>query len=384
MRKYHSSKKLTIEEMRLIAIERGGKCISIEYINANSKLEWECKYGHRWWALPSSIKITKSWCPHCHIYLSEEICRVYLETLFNSKFIKIKPKWLMSQSGYPMELDGYSYELNMAFEHQGPHHYGDFSFINKNNKYKNISKNDELKQQILNTKNIKLIIIPELFNKTKLNDLRDLIKKECENLNITIPNDFDTKNININTAFINNDLYTMYNTIANARGGRLIKETFINSTIKAKWECENGHSWYAAPYSIKTGNWCAICSSKKLNINDAYEVALKHNGKCLSTEYKNNKTKLQWMCSNNHIWFAPLHRIKDGTWCLSCSRSKKITINEIKQIASQNSCKCLSDFYKNNSTKLEWQCVICDYKWLSIFRYVKNNLIWCPKCRKNK
>jgi len=59
------SLKLTIEEMRKIAMERGGKCLSNEYINNRSKLLWECKECHQWEAIPNSIK-RGTWCPKCN------------------------------------------------------------------------------------------------------------------------------------------------------------------------------------------------------------------------------------------------------------------------------------------------------------------------------
>lgn len=55
----------TIDEMRLIAKSRGGKCLSKKYKNKNTKLLWECEEGHRWWATPDSIKNNKSWCAIC-------------------------------------------------------------------------------------------------------------------------------------------------------------------------------------------------------------------------------------------------------------------------------------------------------------------------------
>ncbi len=56
---------LTIEQMQEIAIQKGGKCLSGEYINSKTKLIWQCKKGHRWEASPFSIKTRKSWCPVC-------------------------------------------------------------------------------------------------------------------------------------------------------------------------------------------------------------------------------------------------------------------------------------------------------------------------------
>ena len=53
-----------IEDMRKIAAERSGTCLSSKYIDAHSKLEWRCEKGHKWKASPSTIK-HGSWCPSC-------------------------------------------------------------------------------------------------------------------------------------------------------------------------------------------------------------------------------------------------------------------------------------------------------------------------------
>ena len=68
----------TIEEMKKIAKERKGICLSKKYVNSNSKLKWMCLNKHTWFAEP--IRITSgSWCPHCNFYLSEAICRTTFE-----------------------------------------------------------------------------------------------------------------------------------------------------------------------------------------------------------------------------------------------------------------------------------------------------------------
>ncbi|CAG8768069.1 3258_t:CDS:2, partial [Racocetra fulgida] len=57
-------------------------------------------------------------------------------------------------------------------------------------------------------------------------------------------------------------------------------------------------------------------------------------GICLSTEYKDNKTPLMWRCSKNHVWSAPLSRIKNlGQWCPQCAGKIKLTLEVVKQIA---------------------------------------------------
>ena len=56
--------KHSIAEMRDLAIARGGKCLSSEYVDSKSKLVWQCARGHHWQALPSSV-VQGSWCPAC-------------------------------------------------------------------------------------------------------------------------------------------------------------------------------------------------------------------------------------------------------------------------------------------------------------------------------
>ncbi|MFA6273455.1 MAG: hypothetical protein WC673_03135 [Candidatus Paceibacterota bacterium] len=58
------SQKLDITEPQELAIMGGGKCLSDEYINAHTKLKWQCKNGHIWEAEPNSIK-QGTWCPEC-------------------------------------------------------------------------------------------------------------------------------------------------------------------------------------------------------------------------------------------------------------------------------------------------------------------------------
>jgi hypothetical protein len=57
-------KKLTIQAMQQLAESQGGKCLSDVYVNAQSKLLWQCAEGHRWTARPDMIQ-QGQWCPYC-------------------------------------------------------------------------------------------------------------------------------------------------------------------------------------------------------------------------------------------------------------------------------------------------------------------------------
>ena len=54
----------TIQDMKKLAKARSGRCVSGTYVNARTKLLWECAEGHQWEATPSKIKLG-TWCPYC-------------------------------------------------------------------------------------------------------------------------------------------------------------------------------------------------------------------------------------------------------------------------------------------------------------------------------
>jgi hypothetical protein len=57
----------TLETMQQVANERGGRCLSPEYLGVKVPLSWECHRAHVWTASPDSILNGPSWCPNCAI-----------------------------------------------------------------------------------------------------------------------------------------------------------------------------------------------------------------------------------------------------------------------------------------------------------------------------
>lgn len=58
---------------RSIALTRGGKCLSESYFSVNTKMDWECQYGHQWAAKLNHVKDSSSWCPTCAGKLNNSI-----------------------------------------------------------------------------------------------------------------------------------------------------------------------------------------------------------------------------------------------------------------------------------------------------------------------
>lgn len=371
-------KRLTIEEMEEIAGNRGGRCLSKKYIDAQTKLRWQCNEGHVWEAVPMSIK-KGSWCPKCSEYISERVCRKMFENIFNEKFTKRKPKWLVSPQGRRMELDGYCKKLGIAFEYQGKQHY---EYVPIYHKTKSLDKQklwDELKRKKCEENNIILIEVPYKIDYEKM---PEYIIQECKKRDIEIPEITKSLDYKLMNIYSPEKLKEMQE-IAKDKGGLCLSNGYVNSQTNLQWQCKEGHGWDASPGSIKAGHWCPYCTHiVRLTIEEMHRIAEEREGKCLSENYGGSHVKLRWQCKLGHIWEATPGKIKMGRWCPVCANTKRgvrtYTIEMMGEIAKKRKGKCLSDKYVGYQTKLKWQCENGH-----IWHATPGKIImgrWCPTC----
>jgi len=123
--------------------------------------------------------------------------------------------------------------------------------------------------------------------------------------------------------------------LAKQKGGKCVSKKYIHSRQLLEWECEKGHRWKASYNNVLKQTWCPKCIKKRnddlkrLSLDDAQKLAAKQNGQCLSKKYINNRTKMKWMCSNEHIWKTKYSHIKQGSWCPICYKQKRGEKNEV-------------------------------------------------------
>jgi len=372
---------LTIEEMHKLAAKHRGKCLSNKYVNALTKLKWQCAEGHVWEAAPASIKGGR-WCPSCVFkYVQENLCREIFQIILKKKFPKVKHKWLLNNRGNNMELDGYNKELGIAFEYHGKQHYSYSSFFHNKNKKELISRkeDDATKRLLCNQNKVKLIEIPHTI---RTSDLYNYIIRKCDDFKIQIPPHKKIDVLNLQLSYFAKDLMEL-DKLAQKRGGLLVSKTYLGSSFKHKWQCTEGHIWEATPTSIKRGSWCSRCAKLfPLTIEEMQELASERGGKCLSKKYINALTKLTWECVRGHTWEAVPASIKRGVWCPHCSKKARLTIEEMQKLAIKRGGKCLSEKYVNTHSKLKWQCAK-GHVWEAIPANVKHGA-WCQICARDR
>ena len=190
------SNKLTIELMQQLAKDKGGKCLSKQYINNHTPLEWMCRHGHRWKTSPANIKNNGHWCRKCGhikvaskkkltIELIQQLARDKGGECLSAKYVDAhtKLKWICAE--------GHSWWAPPMAVRRG--------------------------------RWCRLCAIKKTADKQR-GSLQEMRK------------------------------------IAAARGGKCLSEKYITARKKLKWSCSENHIWEATPDSIKRGRWCSRCT----------------------------------------------------------------------------------------------------------------------------
>ena len=257
---------LEITEIQKLAVSRGGRLVSEEYKNAHTQLEWECSEGHRWFAKLTNVKHSSQWCPHCKVNTSEEVCRMALEQLTGKKFPRLRPEWMSTVGSGRLELDGCCSELRIAFEYHGKQHFENVPFFHKGkNTLKSQKRRDELKKKLCKNNGITLLEFTYLDD---LTDIATVVKEKIEFFpDIKSRFDFNIS-IDLSEMWGNETKIDRWKKIAEERGGRCLSDVYFDSRTHLNWECFLGHRWLAKPDNILQGTWCPQCRGKKPTIID--------------------------------------------------------------------------------------------------------------------
>jgi rubrerythrin len=145
------------------------------------KFQWECgKCGNIFKMDIDHVK-RPQWCPKCVEGESEQVCRGFFERIFQSKFPKKNPKWLLNpHSEGRMHFDGYNEKLKLAFEFNGPQHYVYYPKYHK--KYEDFIEQQErdiIKAELCKKYGIILIVVPYTL---KYDEFQDYIIEEYKRL----------------------------------------------------------------------------------------------------------------------------------------------------------------------------------------------------------
>ncbi len=240
------ARKLSIDDMRNIASERGYECISERYY-PNVRLKWRCDKGHTWEAIYSKVK-SGSGCPECLRIRREE-------RVMNNEHRSGAATKPMSSKDRMKHLE----EVKAIARKRGG---------------KCISRryiDSKTQLRFVCSKGHKWKVTPASIMKGSW--CRGCLNaKKAAAMRLTIEE---------------------MQTLASRKKGQCLSQDYLNNHNKLKWQCARGHKWMATPFRIKNGSWCPKCADKKRAIDregrfkDLQKIATKRGGKCISRKYVN-------------------------------------------------------------------------------------------------
>ena len=188
---------------------------------------------------------------------------------------------------------------------------------------------------------------------------------------------------------------------ATSRGGWCLSTEYINNKTSMEWKCNHPDhpAWFSnSDNIINKKSWCLLCSGKskkssEQGLQEARDYAASRGGMCLSTEYINNREKLEWKChhSDHPSWFSSSDNVLGkNTWCTLCGyeaqNSKKDSsgLAKCQEYAKSKGGECLSTEYINQNTNMEWKCSNPAHpSWLALPKIVSKGS-WCKYCYNEK
>ena len=137
----------------------------------------------------------------------------------------------------------------------------------------------------------------------------------------------------------------------------LISKEYINATKNLNYLCKCGNKSEINFSRFKKGIRCLKCGgTEKHTFEYVFNYFKEQNCKLLSTEYINAKTKMNYICICGNASTINFNGFQNGNRCKKCSGLETHTFEYIQEFFWENECELLSTEYINNHTKLDFIC----------------------------
>ena len=308
-------KSIILKEVSEIAVSKGGKCLTKEYINCQTKMLFECSKGHRWKADPYKVK-SKTWCRKC--FIERNATNLRTEISVYQKLAKERGgKYLETDFVRSVDLSRWQCEYGHQFKRTAVQvKIGLWCKQCKSDRYLNKFKEIALSKG------------GKCLSKEYIDSLTEL-KFKCVNDHVFKAAPVKVKSGKwCNQCKLDNYLSNIKE-IALSKGGKCLSKSYEHSLKKLEFECSKGHRWEASSSSIKTGTWCRKCYfENKLDYNEIKsnldKKSKKNRIKLLTHEINSLEQKIEIMCKEGHRFMTlPKKLIKEEFFCPECNPTRK-------------------------------------------------------------
>ena len=239
--------KLSLDQIRDGAKERGGLCLSGSYHNNRTPMLWRCLAGHEWLATAHHVLISKSWCPVCAHRIpltlkdAQDVAQVQQGACLSMELVPGKKLDWKCQFGH-------TWAANLDAVRNGtwcPCCSGKNRTIEDMERIA-VARGGHCLSSIYVAHNVRLTWqcskghqwgqIPRIV-------LKGIWCPQCEGRGVTIE---------------------ALRVQARSRGGICLSDSYSPRGERPLWQCSNGHTWRASPLRARYV-WCSECSRDKTN-----------------------------------------------------------------------------------------------------------------------
>ncbi|WP_157378867.1 hypothetical protein [Burkholderia ubonensis] len=246
--KQQSRSTPTLADMQAIAATRGGSCLSKRYVNAKTRLEWECAEGHRWLAIPHSVK-RGTWCKICAV----QAMRGSLDDVQRAA---------KARGGRCMSKNYVNATTPLLFECAVGHRWSTTPGGIRSGKWCWQCYRERIRHTIDEMRALAASRGGECLSETYDNQLRQLRWRcarghEWESPAITAKKHWcqrcfrEGRRLGIDKM----------RDIAAQRGGHCLSAKYVSTHHPLEWQCRLGHVWSTKPQVILRGHWCPQCAN---------------------------------------------------------------------------------------------------------------------------
>ena len=167
-------------------------------------------------------------------------------------------------------------------------------------------------------------------------------------------------------------------------GYDLLSTEYVNNKQKLEYRCPKGHRGSISYHNFQQGQRCRQCAilsradKDRLDIEYIKESFAKEGYELLTKIYKNAFQKLEYRCPNGHYDEIIWNNWQQGKRCPICAGNKKLDIKFIREQLAKEGYQLLSTEYKNNQQKLEYICPKGHQGSISYRSFQQGHR--CPKC----
>lgn len=336
-----------------LANKRGFKLVSTVYVTSGNPLEFEDKYGTRFYAKPNSIKNGK-W-PKVN-RKKEEVAKIENKLAQYGAKLYDSNEYVNSKSTLTV-VNKFGIQKKVIANNMGAWgpEFQFWTFDGKTSDYK--LKEWKILNEIVSSHGGKLLSPKYIDSKTLL-EVEDLEGNKFFTTSISLKR--GKWQPNGKASVRNADKYLKeLQEIAVKNGGKLLSDKYVNNQTPLEFQDKYGIVFKKTPSSIKNGYWREnenFLNHKIQRYSRIVELAKEKGGEVLSSEYEGVKIKMKFKDKQGNIfWMTPDSVLNKKSWspyekgnCLD----PKFHLDKLSEIANEKGGRLISKKFRGSTTPL--------------------------------